>query len=192
MRTVAGSIVRSTIEIRDTCKMAVNSYVAGMSSTRLDDLFVERLLTTLRLHQLTEQQTQRAFPSLARRPALSYELTQMDVEIEGTPITAGEGLKEGDDLDQEIARLEQRRTERDARKEAEKRLQADMGRPAQDCREATCMWDSWTLDKLRRFVRLMTDRITLEELKTVLTFVVKYRKIYVWNTRTHYRSMANS
>lgn len=168
--------------LKEIAKLEMDNYGASVDAVYLDTLFTERLLMRLHLLQHVEERARRLFPDV-KLPGTMEELDQEE-QVQSSI------QSDIDDLVSEIARLEralrvasksmddetldstyatlasmrQRKARLEHVQEQETRLQAELEQARRDIPSAANKWESWPLERRRRFVHLVTQSITLEML----------------------------
>lgn len=152
-------------------------YETAINIAELDGIFEENLL---RLLADAEQGCYTAETCTPQARELAYSVNQAETPPDDTLDILNKLIAQGEQdlriygsvmdasdrgyLYGQLAKWRDRRAKIERAHEEQARIQAEMRQAASDICRARSLWPKWTLEKRRRFIQLVTQSITLEEL----------------------------
>lgn len=167
--------------IRKTDARSVTGYIARIDARDLDSLVVERVLYWCRLHEQrcqcedcehaphiamgTIEQTKQ--PGVPTGIHADLALSNQELARVERALRTSQHVMDDATLTEHFAskaRLIKRIAELEQLIDNEQRMAEKQAKAQKDIDSACDMWDKWTLDEKREFIRLVTESITLEEI----------------------------
>lgn len=172
--------------LKDYHEMSTGYYDAGISVPELDRIFAERLVTRLQLQAHIKGNIGGFFSNTALPETMHDTFVQMNeqdttntglndaIEMTRTELTrvkrhidvAGDIMEDRElrDAYATKARLSKRLSELESKQASLTAAGEELRAARRDLMKAPELWETWSIERQRRFIRLVTQSITLEQL----------------------------